>query len=164
VNDILMQDVDLVDSSTLDDSKINDKFNIPALSDEEALALLLIFLLILIGYLIGHQRKSKSSSYTDKYSMEINWSDEDNAYIVTVPELPGCRTHGSTYEEALQNGKDAIESWIDASRAWGDPIPLPLTQADRNADNTLQTTTDIDEHKPASPYIERTTMNTQKQT
>jgi HicB_like antitoxin of bacterial toxin-antitoxin system len=42
---------------------------------------------------------------------------------VTVPELPGCRTHGRTYEEAVQQGKDAIRSWIEASRAWGDPIP-----------------------------------------
>jgi len=61
----------------------------------------------------------------DKYSMEIIWSDEDQAYIVTVPELPGCRTHGSTYEEAVQRGKEAIESWVEASRAWGDPIPPP---------------------------------------
>lgn len=61
----------------------------------------------------------------EKYSMEIIWSDEDQAYIVTVPELPGLRTHGNTYEEAVQRGKEAIESWIDASRAWGDPIPPP---------------------------------------
>ena len=57
--------------------------------------------------------------------MEIIWSDEDQAYIVTVPELPGCKTHGNTYEEAVQQGKDAIRSWIDASRAWGDLIPPP---------------------------------------
>lgn len=62
---------------------------------------------------------------TDKYSMEIIWSDEDQAYIVTVPELPGCKTHGRTYEEAVQQGKDAIRSWIEASQAWGDPIPPP---------------------------------------
>ncbi len=35
------------------------------------------------------------------YSMLIQWSDEDEAYIVTVPELPGCKTHGSTHEEAV---------------------------------------------------------------
>lgn len=60
-----------------------------------------------------------------KYSMVIEWSDEDNAYIVTVPELPGCRTHGATHREAIQQGEDAIESWIDAARAWGDPVPEP---------------------------------------
>ena len=61
----------------------------------------------------------------DRYSMIIEWSDEDDAYIVTVPELSGCRTHGRTYEEAVAQGQDAIESWIDAARADGDPIPPP---------------------------------------
>lgn len=61
----------------------------------------------------------------DLYSMYIQWSIEDNAYIVTVPELPGCRTHGATQEEALKQGRDAIESWIDANREWGHPIPAP---------------------------------------
>ena len=62
-----------------------------------------------------------------RYSMIIQWSDEDQAYIVTVPELPGCRTHGETYVEAVQQGQDAIESWIEANQAWGRPIPAPRT-------------------------------------
>ena len=41
---------------------------------------------------------------TKHYSMNIQWSDEDQAYIVTVPELPGCKTHGATYEEAVKPG------------------------------------------------------------
>ncbi len=57
--------------------------------------------------------------------MYIQWSDEDNAYIVTVPELPGCRTHGKTYEEAVRQGQDAIATWIDGSRDLGLPIPEP---------------------------------------
>lgn len=61
------------------------------------------------------------------YTMVIQWSDEDTAYIVTVPELPGCVTHGATYEEAVQRGQEAIASWIDANRAWGRPIPTPRT-------------------------------------
>ena len=60
-----------------------------------------------------------------RYSMNIQWSEEDQAYIVTVPELPGCRTHGKTYVEAVKQGEDAIESWIDANKAWGRPIPAP---------------------------------------
>lgn len=59
------------------------------------------------------------------YSMYIRWSDEDQAYVVTVPELPGCRTHGDTYEEAARQGQDAIESWIMAALADNDPIPAP---------------------------------------
>ena len=59
------------------------------------------------------------------YSMIIQWSDEDNAYIVTVPELPGCQTHGETYEEAVQQGKDAIASWIMVAEELGRSIPPP---------------------------------------
>ena len=60
-----------------------------------------------------------------RYSMNIQWSNEDQAYIVTVPELPGCRTHGDTYEEAVKQGQDAIESWIMAALADNDPVPAP---------------------------------------
>lgn len=59
------------------------------------------------------------------YSMVIQWSVEDNVYIVTVPELPGCKTHGNTYEEAVKNAQEVIELWIDASRECGHPIPPP---------------------------------------
>ena len=59
------------------------------------------------------------------YSMTLEWDPDDHIYVVTVPELPGCRTHGATYEEAACKGRDAIISWIDAAREWGRPIPPP---------------------------------------
>jgi predicted RNase H-like HicB family nuclease len=51
--------------------------------------------------------------------MVIEWDAEDDIYVVRVPELPGCVSHGKTYEEAVRQGQDAIESWIEAARAWG---------------------------------------------
>jgi predicted RNase H-like HicB family nuclease len=59
------------------------------------------------------------------YSMILEWDPRDDIYIATVPELPGCRTHGETLEEAVRQGRDALESWIDANRFWGRPIPPP---------------------------------------
>ena len=59
------------------------------------------------------------------YSIIIQWSDEDQVYIASVPELPGCKTHGTTYEEALQQVQYAIEGWIDFAMELGRPIPLP---------------------------------------
>jgi predicted RNase H-like HicB family nuclease len=61
----------------------------------------------------------------DHYSMVIEWSEEDQVYVVTVPELPGCRTHGETYEAAVRQGQDAISSWISARRQTGRSIPAP---------------------------------------
>jgi predicted RNase H-like HicB family nuclease len=59
------------------------------------------------------------------YSMIIEWDSRDNIFVVRVPELPGCVTHGNTYEEAIQQGKDAIESWIMAAIADNEPLPSP---------------------------------------
>jgi predicted RNase H-like HicB family nuclease len=60
-----------------------------------------------------------------KYEIIIYWSNEDEAFIAEVPELPGCTAHGKTYEEALKNSKKAIQLWIDTAKEFGDPIPKP---------------------------------------
>ena len=57
------------------------------------------------------------------YSMVIEWDPKDQIYIVMVPELPGCITHGSTYEEAIAQGKDAIESWVTIALIDGETLP-----------------------------------------
>ncbi len=61
----------------------------------------------------------------EQYSMNIQYDPVSHIYVVTVPELPGCRTHGRTYEEAVSQGQDAIISWLDDAKAMGDPIPPP---------------------------------------
>ena len=60
-----------------------------------------------------------------KYELIIYWSDEDNAFIVEVPELPGCMADGYTYEEAVLNAKTVITEWIEAARELERPIPEP---------------------------------------
>jgi predicted RNase H-like HicB family nuclease len=60
-----------------------------------------------------------------KYEVIIYWSDEDEAFIAEVPELPGCMAHGGTQEAALGSAQDAIRLWIDTAREFGDPIPEP---------------------------------------
>jgi predicted RNase H-like HicB family nuclease len=59
------------------------------------------------------------------YSMRLDWDPDDRIFVVTVPELPGCLTHGATYEEAARKGRAAIASWLAAARHWGTPIPAP---------------------------------------
>ena len=55
------------------------------------------------------------------YSMIIQWEPQGGVYVVTVPELPGCVTHGATYEEAVAQGQDAIDTWVYGE----DPATLP---------------------------------------
>jgi predicted RNase H-like HicB family nuclease len=70
-------------------------------------------------------KRGKDAMRPKHYSMIIQWSEEDRVYIVTVPELPGCKTHGKTYKKAVKQGEDAIESWIMAAKDRGHPIPAP---------------------------------------
>ena len=63
------------------------------------------------------------------YTMIIQWDPKDQIYVVSVPELPGCMTHGRTYEEAVKQGQDAIESWLMVAKQDGDPIPPPRIYA-----------------------------------
>jgi predicted RNase H-like HicB family nuclease len=60
-----------------------------------------------------------------KYEVIIYWSDEDEAFIAEVPELPGCAAHGATQEDALSNANEAIRLWIDTAKEFGDPVPEP---------------------------------------
>ena len=60
-----------------------------------------------------------------KYEIIIYWSNEDEAFIAEIPELPGHMAHGNTLEDALENIKEAIQLWIDTAKEFGDPIPEP---------------------------------------
>ena len=60
-----------------------------------------------------------------RYEMIIYWSDEDEAFIVEVPELPGCAADGTTYEEAVANAKMIVAEWIETAQELGRPIPEP---------------------------------------
>ncbi|HEY8600268.1 MAG TPA: type II toxin-antitoxin system HicB family antitoxin [Thermomicrobiales bacterium] len=59
------------------------------------------------------------------YSMRLDWDPDEGIFVVSVPELAGCMTHGATYAEAVRNGEEAIASWLGAAEAFGDPIPAP---------------------------------------
>ena len=61
----------------------------------------------------------------NSYEMIIWWSAEDNAFIVNVPELPGCMAHGVTRLQAIKNAEDAIAFWIKTAKADGLWIPEP---------------------------------------
>lgn len=61
--------------------------------------------------------------------MVIQWSEEDNSFLVGLPDFPGqqWRTHGETYEEAVTNGIKALESLVMAYETTGKTLPEPST-------------------------------------
>lgn len=57
------------------------------------------------------------------YDVFITWSEEDNAYIASVPEFAGCIADGQTREEALQNIEIVAQEWMETVEAHGRVIP-----------------------------------------
>jgi predicted RNase H-like HicB family nuclease len=47
---------------------------------------------------------------------------EEGGYWLEVPALPGCYSQGETVDEALENGRDAIRSHIEALREDGQTV------------------------------------------
>lgn len=74
---------------------------------------------------MGKWEKLLERYLMDRYEIIIYWSSEDDAFIAEVPELAGCKSHGATQEEALENAKQAVQLWIDTAKEFGDPIPEP---------------------------------------
>ncbi len=63
-----------------------------------------------------------------QYSMLIQWSDEDQVYVVSLPEwservFSNPVTHGDTYEEAAANGREVLGMLIDIAHEAGRPLP-----------------------------------------
>ena len=65
---------------------------------------------------------------TYKYEINMYWSDEDEAFIVSAPELPGCVTDGPTYEDAARAIEEVMGLWIDTAKEHGWEIPEPRTR------------------------------------
>lgn len=61
----------------------------------------------------------------DHYEIIIYWSEQDQAFIADVPELPGCMAHGVSHEEALSNAKQAMALWLEAAQEEGQAVPSP---------------------------------------
>jgi predicted RNase H-like HicB family nuclease len=64
-----------------------------------------------------------------KHQITVYWSDEDQAFVAEVPELPGCMAHGDNEKSALVNANEAIQLWIDTAQEFRDQIarlnPVP---------------------------------------
>jgi predicted RNase H-like HicB family nuclease len=64
-----------------------------------------------------------------RYSLLIQWSEEDQLYLVTLPEfteiaMQPC-TYGKTYEEAIANAQEAIAAYLEYCQEEGIAPPAP---------------------------------------
>lgn len=62
------------------------------------------------------------------YQFNISFDPRDDIYVVRIPELENCHSHGKSPEEALKNGRIAVELWLASARKAKRTIPEPLSQ------------------------------------
>lgn len=61
----------------------------------------------------------------DKYTIQIFWSDEDEAYIAVCRDFPGLSAFGDTREEALEEAETTLELMIETYKGKNIPLPQP---------------------------------------
>lgn len=47
-----------------------------------------------------------------KYAIEVSWSDDDDAWIASLPDLPYCTAHGPTPHDAVAEAEIAVQAWL----------------------------------------------------
>ena len=62
----------------------------------------------------------------NRYSFNIEWSDEDEEYIATCPAFPGLSAFGETEQEALREAKTALEGFVETHKANKMTLPEPI--------------------------------------
>jgi predicted RNase H-like HicB family nuclease len=76
----------------------------------------------------GLRIKNPTKFVVMKYSVLIQWSEEDQVYIALLPEWGKyARTHGETYEEALENAKEVLEDLVYGYKKLGKALPEQKT-------------------------------------
>lgn len=67
--------------------------------------------------------KIKNNNYP--FTLRQLTKEEGGGFLIEFPDLPGCISDGETVEEAIDNGKDAVQCWIKAAKSSGRKIPEP---------------------------------------
>lgn len=63
----------------------------------------------------------------DRYTIQIFWSAEDEAFVAVCQEFPGLSAIGESREEALQEAQIALDLMIQTYQDKGIALPEPQT-------------------------------------
>ncbi|MEK6211103.1 MAG: toxin-antitoxin system HicB family antitoxin [Pseudomonadota bacterium] len=69
----------------------------------------------------------KKSSVAYPFEVRPLSKEEGGGYSIYFPDLPGCWSDGTTPEAAIENGRDALQSWLAVAQEFGDGIPKPFS-------------------------------------
>jgi antitoxin HicB len=69
----------------------------------------------------------KNSNVEYPFEVRPLSKEEGGGYSIYFPDLPGCWSDGASPEEAIENGRDALQSWLAVVQEFGDDIPRPFS-------------------------------------
>ena len=69
----------------------------------------------------------KNSNVEYPFEVRPLSKEEGGGYSIYFPDLPGCWSDGASPEEAIENGRDALQSWLAVAQEFGDDIPRPFS-------------------------------------
>lgn len=93
----------------------------------------------------------------NRYSCIVQWSDEDDVFIASIPELPGVLAHGDSHEDAVHEVNVAVGLALKVLAEDGQPVPKPLTRRHHDllrAERLKQTQTILDELAARATKVE----------
>lgn len=61
----------------------------------------------------------------DRYSLNIEWSPEDQGFVATCPSFPGLSTFGETRDEVMEKAQTALELFIEDYEKTEEGLPEP---------------------------------------
>ena len=69
----------------------------------------------------------KNSNVEHPFEVRPLSKEEGGGYSIYFPDLPSCWSDGASPEEAIENGRDALQSWLAVAQEFGDDIPRPFS-------------------------------------
>ena len=85
---------------------------------------------------VNHSIHIKGGS-TKTYVFRVVIEPDEDHYFAQIPALRDCHSWGSTYEEALENIKEAAELCLETMIEEGEPIPQESLEVLKRAPVTL---------------------------
>jgi predicted RNase H-like HicB family nuclease len=77
----------------------------------------------MLAFVVGRRRRRAYNLGVKHLTLPIVVESDADGYFVSCPALQGCYSQGDTYEEALDNIKDAIRLHIEDRLADGEEVP-----------------------------------------
>lgn len=93
------------------------------------------------------------------YSVHVIWSDDDEQFLATIPELPGLSAFGDTQAEAIDEALEIAEEMIDIKRENSEPIPEPRKKKEYSGQTRIRLPKSLHENLAREAETEGTSLN-----